>query len=179
MLATSEKNLTRAWSIGNQIAYSCKGGCVKYPARPIHLLARIRDAIIAWFQWLRYRKYRTAAIAELDAIENLYNWYRDTQFEWKADKIDFSNIPWVSVYKKWGDCDDMMRIAEHVIKTGERCYISNKEGKWHAIYVYQDGKWFAASNQQRIGPFGSKQNAAQHFYGDRTDQILWENGDET
>lgn len=170
----SEKNLKFAWSIGNQNAYTCKGGCMKYPPKLIHFLAKVRDMIIGWYQWLRYHKHREAALQELESITNLYNWYRDVGFEWVPDKVDFSKIPWISIYLKKGDCDDMMRIAEHVIKIGRRCYISNKEGKWHAIYVYKDGKWYTASNQQRLGPFGSKENAAQAFYSNQTDQILWE-----
>lgn len=147
---------------------------MNYPARPVHVLARIRDTVIGWFQWFKYRKHRKAALLELNQITDLFEWYRSVEFKWSADKIDFSNIPWVSVHFRWGDCDDMMRIAEIVIGGGQRCYISNKEGEWHAIYVYKDTKWYAASNQQRLGPFGAKNDAAKAFYGTNTDQILWE-----
>ena len=147
---------------------------MNYPARPVHILARIRDTVIGWIQWFKYHKYRAAALLELSQITDLFEWYRFVGFTWSADKIDFSNLPWVSIHFRKGDCDDMMRIAEIVIKTGQRCYISDKENNWHAIYVYKDSKWYAASNQQRLGPFGSKDNAARAFYGNQTDQILWE-----
>lgn len=150
---------------------------------------RIRDWIIGSYQYVRYFFRRRKAIRELRKMRGFFTgqhlamWYRDRKFEWKQDpwggKLDFSSVPWVSVVLNRGDCDDMMRIAEYVLKPqyneGWRAYIGSTDEKWHAVYILRKGSGFwLASNQQFTGPYKDKDTAARRFYGDKTDLIFYD-----
>lgn len=158
---------------------------MKIPTQPLHKLARLRDWAIGLTQLARYWRHRRKSIKILKNVSDLAAWYELVNFTWTADKIDFGNIPWVSVHLKKGDCDDMMRIAEvHYQQKrkafgwseGTRCYIRGPGDKWHAVYIFQEtsGAWYSFSNQQKLGPFPVRDQAAHAFYRNDTQEVHFE-----
>ena len=110
--------------------------------------------------------------------QQLAAWYADRGFKWEQDpwggKLDYSSVPWVSVVLNTGDCDDMMRVAEYVLKPhyneAWRGFVGSTDGEWHAVYILRRGtEFWVASNQYFHGPFQDRDAAANQFYGNRTD----------
>ncbi|MHC5054601.1 MAG: hypothetical protein ACYTKD_07780 [Planctomycetota bacterium] len=147
-------------------------------------------AIVPAWNWvassleaLLYLRQRAQAHAVLRSLRDLPDghalsrWYESTGFAWRSDPLggllDFASRPWVSVARGRGDCDDMMVIAESVLKPrydeGRRCFVYDEDARGHALYVVRQGdSWYAASNQSFLGPYGSAAEAAECFYGPRT-----------
>ena len=114
-----------------------------------------------------------------DSAALLEKWYNEREFVWRKDPLrgllDYSSTPWVSVARNAGDCDDMMLMAEHVLKSkydeGHRCYIYASDGRSHAIYLLRiDKTWFVMSNQHFMGSFQTMGLAIRRFFQDKT---LW------
>jgi hypothetical protein len=147
-------------------------------------------AIVPAWNWvassleaLFYLRRRREALAVLRSLRDLPDghalsrWYESTGFAWRSDLLrgllDFASRPWVSVARGRGDCDDMMLVAECVLEPryddGRRCFVYDETGSGHALYVVRQGnRWYAASNQRFLGPFGSADEAAECHYGPRT-----------
>jgi len=152
--------------------------------------SRIKDWIIGGLQSLRYLFKRRKAIRELRIMKRQFKhgnqlqaWYQEKKFKWKQDpwggRLDYSRLPWVSVVLGYGDCDDMMRIAEYVLRQnyndGWRAYIGSSDGNWHVVYILRKGPDFwLASNQYFIGPFPDRDAAARKFYLDKTEHIFYD-----
>jgi hypothetical protein len=141
------------------------------------------DLAVSSIEALFYLRRRREALAVLRSLRDLpdghalSSWYESTGFAWRRDPLggllDFASQPWVSVARARGDCDDMMLIAESVLKPrydeGRRCFVFDEDGRGHALYVVRQGdSWYAASNQSFLGPYGSAAGAAACFYGPRT-----------
>lgn len=142
---------------------------------------RLKDWFLSLGQYVRYFFKRRRAVRELRLMRRQFRtgyelaaWYKERGFKWEQDpwggKLDYSSVPWVSVVLNYGDCDDMMRIAEYVLrdkyKEGWRAYVGSTEGEWHAVYILRRGEEFwLASNQYFEGPFKNRDDAANYFYG--------------
>ncbi len=110
--------------------------------------------------------------------KTLLQWYQEVEFKWRQDPLkgflDFSSKPWVSIARHAGDCDDMMVIAESVLKgryseVGYKASIKRDDGRGHAIYVVlSDDNWRVFSNTVSVSGFTSLADALKWFYGDRT-----------
>ena len=103
------------------------------------------------------------------ATFGLEDWYRVRRFSWRSDPLrgmlDFSSKPWVSVFKNYGDCDDMARIAfESLVDeyfATELIFLYGEKGG-HAIVVAEcegGGDYYLMNNQYSGGPFAHKRNA--------------------
>lgn len=114
---------------------------------------------------------------ELIFVEDIAFWYSQRNFEWKSDPLggwlDFTSKPWVSVAKNHGDCDDMMAVAEFILRPsvdeGHRAFSYSYGGSGHAMYVVRTGaEWKLVSNQRVRGGFTDPQQAVRSFYGGDT-----------
>ncbi len=152
---------------------------------------RLKDWFLGLGQYFRYFFKRRKAIRELRRMreefrggDELSAWYKERKFQWKQDpwggKLDYSSVPWVSVVLNYGDCDDMMRIAEYVVKhrytESWRAYVSHKDGRWHAVYILRrGGEFWLASNQEFWGPYKTRDDAAKRFYlPENTEHIFYD-----
>jgi hypothetical protein len=152
-----------------------------------HLFYRI--VVPPWYwvassiEALLHLRRRSAAVAILRSIrdlpdgETLSRWYEASGFGWRPDPLhgllDFASKPWVSVAKGYGDCDDMMLIAELALKRrydeGHRCFTYTSDGGGHATYIVRAGAlWYVMSNRRFVGPFDCVKRASEFFYGTRT-----------
>ncbi|KKN96802.1 hypothetical protein LCGC14_0164460 [marine sediment metagenome] len=151
---------------------------------------RVRDWFLGLGQYVRYFFKRRRAVRELRLMRGQFRtgyqlaaWYKERGFKWKQDpwggRLDYSSVPWVSVVLNYGDCDDMMRIAECVLKDryseSWRVYVGSKSGDWHAAYILRrGGEFWLASNQNFYGPFGNRLAAAHMFYGGKTENVFYD-----
>jgi len=123
-----------------------------------------------------------SAVARTQNAQLLQKWYADRVFVWKSDpfkgRLDYVSKPWVSVARGYGDCDDMMAIAEYVLAPirgeGHRASTYSEDGSGHAVYVFQNGfglRWEMMSNQYHKGPFVSPEQAVRTCYGEDTSRM--------
>lgn len=150
---------------------------------------RVRDYVLGIGQYFRYFFKRRKAVKELKRMrrefetgKDLAAWYKERGFQWKSDpwngSLDYSSVPWVSVVLNHGDCDDMMRIAEYVLKRkydeSWRAYVGNKNGEWHVVYILRKGeKFWLASNQDFWGPYKTRDDAANRFYMPENTELIF------
>lgn len=95
--------------------------------------------------------------------------YRTRRFSYKPDPargmLDYSSRPWVSLFKNWGDCDDMARLAYEVLDheyAVEWIFLYGSRGG-HAVTITRDdeGDYWVNNNQYIDGPFAHKWDAIE------------------
>jgi hypothetical protein len=128
-------------------------------------------------KYLRQRSESKQLLADMRDFfqtgKELADWYAVRNFQWVSDpwkgRLDFVSKAWVSVARNCGDCDDMMAIAEAVLKPhydeSHRVHVYSVTGRGHAVYILRKTTdWFLMSNQAFSGPFISLDLAVHEFY---------------
>jgi hypothetical protein len=100
-------------------------------------------------------------------------------FDWRAEVIDFTNYPWVTIAKKRGDCDDFAALWDATFKyrgKTERVYVAKRDhSSAHAMILYNDGvKLYILSNQYvlSVGGPDDGDKLIKLFYKEETGQFI-------
>lgn len=118
------------------------------------------------------------AISKVKCCNDLGNWYRDKKIVYINDGIDFTQLPWVTVARRGGDCDDFTALAYKILKDKHYCIkmvCSSKAGSQHIALVVResDQGYMLMSNDKAHGPFPDKETAALYSYAGNTDEYFF------
>jgi hypothetical protein len=116
----------------------------------------------------------------INSTRDLEDWYKNNNFKYSSDKVDLSSLPWVTISRLGGDCDDFMSLAYEILKDKKECYraLIYIKGSGHAIVIIkEDDEFVLMSNMDRIKGFKTIDEAAryfyQHYYQQKTKTILY------
>lgn len=142
--------------------------------------------VIGWIETIFLLYYKKESYDELKKLKkeifnhvDLARYYYDEKFKWSSDPInglfDYESEPWVTLFKKEGDCDDFAMLTYEILKDKgydeiyiTYCWKSTFNG--HAIVIMKNfkGEWYLFSNTKIYGPFNNHIDAIKTHYGDET-----------
>lgn len=128
---------------------------------------------------LASRDYLTE-LSKLDTVYRVASRLKVDGFSWHKEVVDFVSIPWVTVARKRGDCDDFMALWEEILKglgVTKKVSVRSKDGRGHAMLLFNptgSKTWYILSNTRVLGAdaLADTHRLIRLHYGENTDCFI-------
>ena len=107
-----------------------------------------------------------------DPIKDLESYIKYNNIVYKPEKIDFTSKPWVTLIKKYGDCDDFAFLAKKILNkyyvNSYVLFLYNESFEYsggHNVFVGKDkfGKLNVMSNGAYAGNYANFDELIKHY----------------
>ena len=166
-------------------------GCNSVDTRPFmrfhqQVTKRLVNYVMANNEAGKYKDEEASSRAYLLELSKLDTAYRVAAklkadgFSWHKEAVDFVSIPWVTVARKRGDCDDFMALWEAILKDlgdTKKVSVRSKDGRGHAMLLFNPTggtTWYILSNTtvRGVDALADTHRLIRLHYGENTDRFI-------